>query len=40
MKFNVEIPDEVHKVAKIKAIERGVTLKDYISEAINKENSL
>ena len=33
--INIEIDDATHKVAKIKALEKDMSLKDYISEAIS-----
>jgi len=35
--INIEIPDELHREAKIAAAVEGVTLKDYIIAALEKD---
>ena len=36
--INIEVPDEIHKKAKINAVVLDIDLKDYIIKAIEKEN--
>lgn len=38
IRINVALPTDVHKNAKIKAINKGMKLKEYIVFCINKEN--
>jgi hypothetical protein len=40
MRTSVDIPDEIMKKAKIKAVEEGISLKDLIIRSIKKELSL
>lgn len=35
--INIEIPDELHKELKLKAVEKGVTLKDLIIQKLDKK---
>lgn len=40
MRTSVDIPDELMKKAKIKAVEEGISLKDLIIRALSKELDL
>lgn len=35
---NIKIPDEVHREAKVNAARQGITLNEYVTEAVRREN--
>jgi predicted HicB family RNase H-like nuclease len=34
---NIEIPDEIHKKAKLKSVMKNITLKEYIIKAVEEK---